>query len=117
MNAGFALLADLAVVLALVVAFSCAGTLLGPRSKREGDALEPYETGMRPIASAAPRMSPMFLRYAVLFVVFDVDLAFLLPWALSRPALSLPLAVSAPLFTGLVGFMLVYFWRKGALEC
>lgn len=117
MSAGVALVADLLLVLAVAAAFSLSGRLFGPNSRREGDALEPYETGLRPLAPPGERMSPLFIRFAVLFVVFDVDLAFLLPWALTRPALSLPLAVSATLFSGLVGFMLIYFWRKGALEC
>ena len=54
---------------------------------------------------------------AVLFVVFDVDLAFLLPWAMTRGALTLTAMVAMTVFLLLMLMMLGYFWRKGALEC
>ena len=62
-------------------------------------------------------MTVLYHRFAVLFVVFDVDLAFLLPWALNRPALNLVSMTAITFFTLIVLFMLAYFWRKGALEC
>ena len=62
-------------------------------------------------------MTVSYWRYAVLFVVFDVDLAFLLPWALSRPILDLTSMLAITGFIALVLLMLAYFWRKGVLEC
>ena len=59
----------------------------------------------------------LYWRFAVLFVVFDVDLAFLLPWALTRGAVTAGQLAAMTIFVGLLGFMLAYFWRKGALEC
>lgn len=108
---------NLLVVLALTGAFASAGRLLGPRGRHEGDADMPYETGLPPLAPAHERMTVLYHRFAVLFVVFDVDLAFLLPWALNRPALDLPAVLAITIFTGLLLFMLAWFWRKGALEC
>jgi NADH:ubiquinone oxidoreductase subunit 3 (subunit A) len=46
-----------------------------------------------------------------------VDLAFLLPWALNKPALDAMSMAAITGFTLVVLFMLAYFWRKGALEC
>jgi NADH:ubiquinone oxidoreductase subunit 3 (subunit A) len=112
-----ALALNLLVVLALVSAFASAGRLLGPRTKREGDADMPYETGLPPLAPAHERMTVLYHRFAVLFVVFDVDLAFLLPWALNRPALDAQSLGAITVFTALLLFMLAWFWRKGALEC
>lgn len=112
-----ALAIDFVLVAALILVFTYAGRLLGPRPVHEGDAELPYETGMRPIEPALDRMSVAYWRYAVLFVVFDVDLAFLLPWAFGRRPLPLEQAVTMTVFVGLIGLMLAYFWRKGVLEC
>lgn len=108
---------NLIAVLALVSLFANAGWLFGPKSKHEGDADMPYETGLPPLSSSHERMGALYWRYAVLFVVFDVDLAFLLPWVLARPVLDATTLTAVTVFTFLVLFMLAYFWRKGVLEC
>jgi len=113
----FALLVNLLVVLGVTGLFANAGRLFGPRPKHQGDAELPYETGMPPLAPAYERMTVSYWRYAVLFVVFDVDLAFLLPWALSRPVLSLESMLAITSFIAMMLLMLAYFWRKGVLEC
>lgn len=114
---GVAILLNLFFVLVLVSVFSSAGALLGPKPAHEGDAELPYETGERPFEPAMERMSVLYYRFAVLFVVFDVDLAFLLPWALNRPTLDLEQMVSLSVFVAIAAFMLAYFWKKGVLEC
>jgi len=116
MNAA-ALILNLALVLAVVAFLSNAGRLLGPAPKHEGDAQMPYETGLPPLAPAGHQMVALYWRFAVLFVVFDVDLAFLLPWALIRPALSGQALAGVSAFSALLVFMLAYFWRKGSLSC
>ena len=112
-----AIAVDLLMVLGLVLGFSMSGSLFGPKPIHLGAADEPYETGMLPIEPAIDKMAVQYWRFAVLFVVFDVDLAFLMPWALTRPVLDAQMMVCATSFTLLLGFMLVYFWRKGVLEC
>jgi NADH:ubiquinone oxidoreductase subunit 3 (subunit A) len=112
----FALLLDALMVVGLVSAFALAGRLLGPKPAHTPDGELPYETGQKPIQQAATSMTVLYWRIAVLFVVFDVDLAFLLPWAFNRPELTRTALASVTVFTLLVGFMLAYFWRKGALE-
>ena len=114
---GVALLVNAFFVLAIVLLFSNAGRLFGPKSVHEGDGFEPYETGMKAIEPAIDRMSVLYYRFAVLFVIFDVDLAFLLPWALTRPSFGLREAIVITVFTSMLGLMLAYFWRKGLLEC
>ena len=105
------------VVLGITSLFANAGKLFGPRPKHQGDGEMPYETGVPPLAPAYERMTASYWRYAVLFVVFDVDLAFLLPWALARPVLDLQSLLAITGFTAMVLLMLAYFWRKGVLEC
>jgi len=106
-----------ALILAVTALFANAGRLFGPRPVHFGDADLPYETGLPPVAPAYDRMTVLYWRFAVLFVVFDVDLAFFLPWALSGPSLTLGSMAAITAFTGMLLLMLAYFWRKGALEC
>ena len=108
---------DVALTSGIVVAMASAGWLFGPKPRHEGDADLPFETGERPFEPAIDRMAVLFYRFAVLFVIFDVDLAFLLPWALNRRSLDLAQMLTMSGFVGLVAFMLAYFWRKGVLEC
>jgi NADH:ubiquinone oxidoreductase subunit 3 (subunit A) len=113
----FALGVNALIVLALTGAFTNAGRILGPRSVHRGDGDLPYEAGMPPLSAPHARMTVLYHRFAVLFVVFDVDLAFLLPWALNRRELDAASLASITGFTLVVLLMLAYFWRKGALEC
>ena len=113
----FALAVNFVAVLAITGLFANAGKMFGPKSVRQGDADMPYETGLPPLSSAHERMTVLYHRFAVLFVVFDVDLAFLLPWALNRPAVDAAAMGAITFFTLTVLLMLAYFWRKGALEC
>ncbi|MGH9464719.1 MAG: NADH-quinone oxidoreductase subunit A [Thermoanaerobaculia bacterium] len=112
-----ALLLDFAAVLALALLFANAGRLFGPKPKHVGDAELPYETGLPPLSPAGEKMSVLYYRFAVLFVVFDVDLVFLLPWAASGRAAPTQELVAVTCFVGVLGLMLAYFWRKGVLEC
>jgi NADH:ubiquinone oxidoreductase subunit 3 (subunit A) len=112
-----ALAVNFVAVLAITGLFTNAGKLFGPKSKREGDADMPYETGLPPLSPAHERMTVLYHRFAVLFVVFDVDLAFLLPWALNKPGLDAAAMAAITGFTLMVLLMLAYFWRKGVLEC
>jgi NADH-quinone oxidoreductase subunit A len=117
MTTALALAINFALVLGLLSVFMLANRLLGPRGVHEGDGALPYETGMPPIENASNSMAVVYWRFAVLFVVFDVDLAFLLPWATNRAGFDLAQALTMTAFIGLMLLMLVYFWRKGVLEC
>ena len=108
---------NLVAVLAILAVLLSVGRLLGPRPKHEGDADLPYETGLPPMEESGRAMSALYWRFAVLFVVFYVDLAFLLPWALNRGTLNGHAVAAVTIFIGLLVFMLAYFWRKGSLSC
>ncbi len=115
--AALALLIDLAAVLALTLVFANAGRLWGPKPEHVGDADLPYETGLPPLSPAGEKMSVLYYRFAVLFVVFDVDLVFLLPWAASGGSAPTQELLAVTGFLAVLGLMLAYFWRKGVLEC
>lgn len=108
---------NLLIVAALATTMSLLSRILGPKSVIEGEKGLPYETGMPPMENPYHETSVLYYRFAVLFVVFDVDLAFLLPWVWLRHSLTLTAAVSMTVFILLVGFMLAYVWKKGLLRC
>ncbi len=112
-----ALAVDLVLVAGLVGFFLAANRLFGAFGSHDEDGLLPYETGMPPIENAVDNMAVLYYRFAVLFVVFDVDLAFVLPWALNRRGLDVAQAAAMTVFIALMFLMLLYFWRKGVLEC
>ena len=103
----------------LAVAFGV-GTLLishylQPREEN-AEKLSPYECGSEPISDA--RM-PFPLRYyviAVLFVIFDIEVIFLYPWAIDFFRIGLIGLLEMLIFIALFVLAFIYAWRKGALE-
>ncbi len=88
---------------------------LGKRFRARGKNL-PYECGMSPEETEGTRFSIHYYKVAVLFILFDIEAIFLIPWAVSAKTLGLSafLAVLGFLFVLVVG--LIYVWKSGALE-
>ncbi|HEX8271106.1 MAG TPA: NADH-quinone oxidoreductase subunit A [Longimicrobiaceae bacterium] len=76
----------------------------------------PYESGMDPLGSTRERFSVKFYVVAILFIVFDVETVFLLPWAVKMRALGWEGFAAAGIFIFILTVGLVYEWKKGALE-
>jgi NADH-quinone oxidoreductase subunit A len=78
--------------------------------------LEPYESGITPLGDTRERFSVKFYLVALLFIIFDIETIFLIPWGVTFRRLGLFGFVEMLVFIGvlLVGF--VYVWKKGALE-
>ncbi len=76
----------------------------------------PYESGMDPLGSTRERFSMKFYVVAILFIVFDVETVFLLPWAVEMRRLGWEGFASAGIFIFILTVGLVYEWKKGALE-
>lgn len=76
----------------------------------------PYESGMKPIGAGTRRVSIKFYLTAVLFIIFDVEIVFFLPWAVvSRELAGYGLAIMGFFtFILIVGF--IYEWKKGGME-
>jgi NADH-quinone oxidoreductase subunit A len=76
----------------------------------------PYESGMPPLGGTRERFSVKFYLIAMLFIVFDIETVFMIPWGVSFGKLGLFGLVEMFIFVVilLVGF--VYVWRRGALE-
>ncbi|MDE2293738.1 MAG: NADH-quinone oxidoreductase subunit A [Elusimicrobia bacterium] len=112
-----AILINLALCTGISLAMAYASRLLGHKRTMEGDKALPYETGVKPMPPAFGRMTATYHRFAVLFVVFDVDLAFLVPFILLRPQAGPRELAALTLFVTLVALTLAVVWRQGALNC
>ena len=89
--------------------------LLGPR-KPTPEKLAPYECGMPPVGDARERQSVKFYLVAMIFLLFDIEVAFLYPWAMALRDLGWSGFVQVLLFMLLLSSGYVYIWRKGALD-
>ncbi len=76
----------------------------------------PYESGIDPLGTTRERFSMKFYVVAILFIVFDVETVFLVPWAVAMRDLGLEGFVAAMIFIFILTVGLIYEWRKGALE-
>ena len=110
----------LSSLIALFLVF--ASRLLGPRRPTR-KKLAPYESGMVPIGPAVRRLPIKFYLIAVLFILFDIEVIFFLPWAvIFRPWIDLDKKLGVFLLAEMAVFIAVllvgyvYVWKKGALE-
>ncbi len=109
-------------VLAVGLAFTAValGHLFGPRHPTARKSA-PYESGMKPIGPGTRRISVRFYLIAVLFILFDVEIIFFLPWAVtlrSFAAQGWGLFAFAEMTFFIIILLVGYFyaWKKGALE-
>ena len=75
----------------------------------------PYESGINPLGDTRERFSVKFYIVAMLFIVFDIETIFLLPWAVVFRDLPLGGFLAMMIFLAVLGVGLVYAWKKGAL--
>src|SRR5512139_1890754 len=91
------------------------GTIFGPRKPSKEKSM-PYESGMNPYGEGTRRMPVRFYLIAVLFILFDIEVVFFLPWAITFRQLGLFGLIEMFLFIGILLVGYVYAWKKGALE-
>ena len=107
------------IMIGLGVGFSAGNIVLsqflGP-SRPSPEKSAPYECGMPAVGDAHERMSVKFYLVAMIFLLFDIEVAFLYPWALALRDLGWPGFVQVVLFMLLLLSGYVYVWRKGALD-
>jgi len=89
--------------------------ILGPRRPTE-QKLSTYESGMEPVRSARERFSVKFYMVAMLFILFDIEVVFLYPWAVSFEELGVQGVITMFVFIAVLLVGYVYVWKKGALE-
>jgi len=99
----------------LAVAILGLSHILGPRRVRR-EKMDPYECGVEPVASARERFSVHFYLVAILFILFDIEMVFLIPWAVLYKSLGVPGLAEVGIFVAVLGFGLAYLWKRKALE-
>jgi NADH-quinone oxidoreductase subunit A len=105
----------IAITVLLGVVVIALGHLVGPHRPTEKKSA-PYESGMTPIGPGTRQMPVKFYIVAVLFILFDIEIIFLIPWAVVFRELGVFGLIEIIVFIVilLVGF--VYAWKKGAFE-
>lgn len=88
---------------------------LGPRRPSD-EKLSTYESGMEPVRTARERFSVKFYLVAMLFIVFDIEVVFMYPWAVQFRSLGLFGLVEMMVFIAILLVGLVYVLKKGALR-
>lgn len=89
--------------------------ILGPR-KPTKEKLTPYECGIEPVGTARERFSVKFYLVAMLFVIFDIEVIFLYPWAVVFKSLKLFGFLEMLTFIGILLVCYFYIWKRGGLE-
>ena len=114
----------IAIIIILSILFGflivAIGHLFGPRRKT-ARKLMPYESGMNPIGPGTRRIPVRFYLVAVLFILFDIEIIFIIPWAvILKEFVKMNIGVFALIemivFIVILLIGLVYAWKKGALE-
>jgi len=91
------------------------GYLIGPRHP-DKEKRSPYECGFDPFEDARLRFDVRYYLVAILFIIFDLEIAFLFPWAVALEDLGLAGMAVMGVFLAILVIGFVYEWRKGALE-
>jgi len=91
------------------------GKLLGP-SRPNAEKLSPYECGFDAFEDARIKFDVRYYLVAILFILFDLEIAFLFPWAAAYQEIGLVGFWSVMIFLGILVVGFVYEWKKGALD-
>lgn len=91
------------------------GSLLGPKAP-DAEKLSPYECGFEAFEDARMKFDVRFYLVAILFIIFDLEIAFLFPWALVFNDIGVSAIVAMAVFLGILVIGFAYEWKKGALE-
>ena len=111
----FPLLILFALAGAVVLALLFVAQKVGPKSMSPVKA-EPFESGNPPAGDARIRFSVRFYLVAMLFLIFDLEVVFLYPWAILFRRLGLFGLIEMGIFLGILLIGFIYVWKKGALE-
>ncbi len=105
----------LAVAGALGVLLLVLGFVLGPR-RPDTQKLSPYECGFEAFEDSRMKFDVRYYLVAILFIVFDLEIAFLFPWAVALKTLGVVALAAMGVFLLVLVVGFVYEWKKGALE-
>ncbi len=105
----------LIIALVLSCAFILVNLLLSPKNP-DPEKLSAYECGFEPFEDSRLEFDVRFYLVAILFIIFDLEIAFLFPWAISLGNIGLLGFSSMMIFLGILTIGFIYEWKKGALD-
>ena len=100
----------------LIAGAMVASSLIVARQNPYPEKVSAYECGFEPFDDARRRFDVRFYLVSILFIIFDIEVAFLFPWAVSLGDIGLFGFLSMLGFLGVLTVGFIYEWRKGALE-
>ena len=111
----FPILLFILVGLAIGAAPMLLGKVLGP-NRPDPEKLSPYECGFEAFEDARMKFDVRYYLVAILFILFDLEIAFLFPWAVALNDIGMAGFLAMMLFLGILVVGFAYEWAKGALE-
>jgi len=105
----------LAIALVIGVVPIIAGLILGKRVP-EAAKDSPYECGFEAFEDSRMRFDVRYYLVAILFIIFDLEIAFLFPWAVALRDIGVPGLLAMAVFLGVLIIGFIYEWKKGALN-
>ena len=115
LSAYFPILVFLVIAGGLALAMIVASFVVA-RQAPDSEKLSPYECGFEPFEDARMRFDVRYYLVAILFIIFDLEVAFLFPWAVSLGDIGVFGFWSMVVFLGVLTVGFIYEWMKGALE-
>jgi len=115
LSAYFPILVFLVIAGVLALAMVVASFVLAQQAP-DSEKLSPYECGFEPFEDARMRFDVRYYLVAILFIIFDLEVAFLFPWAVSLGDIGAFGFWSMVAFLGVLTIGFIYEWMKGALE-
>ena len=109
------------IIIFLIIAFglSCIFIILNfalsPKNP-DPEKLSPYECGFEPFSDSRMEFDVRFYLVAILFIIFDLEIAFLFPWAISLGKIGFLGFISMMIFLFILTVGFIYEWKKGALD-
>ena len=105
----------LGIATAIGLVLLALGLMLG-HGQKDPAKLSPYECGFEAFEDSRMKFDVRYYLVAILFIIFDLEIAFLFPWAVSLDTIGVFGIVAMGLFLGVLVVGFIYEWKKGALE-
>ncbi len=104
-----------AIAIGLSIVMLAMGSMVSPSNPYD-EKNSPYECGFEPFEDSRMKFDVRYYLVAILFIIFDLEIAFLFPWAVVLQDIGLVGFVAMMVFLGVLVIGFIYEWKKGALE-
>ena len=109
----------LAIATALALVMLTLGSVIGrffSRNPKDREKLSPYECGFEAFEDSRMKFDVRYYLVCILFIVFDLEIVFLFPWAVALGTIGVAGLIAMVVFLGILTVGFIYEWKKGALE-